>query len=309
MGTVAYNIGNPPFNIAFKGMWHHPLATQADEEQGGEGILLSQNAYVFHTTQYLMPGGVSFFIVPQTWLNGLRHTKIREYINENYYTVAELSLDENAFSEYQVQFPTKALLLVKKGGESVFELEKYIGSFSDIDSFMKSEQYLWFVKAKKTIDQHFAAHKLKELRGSYKLDYEKRPYYDRLKKAIYETFRGLNMEDAKVLDKYKTEMDMMQVNYPSYEWEKLCRAQYTRLEKALRRKEKNALHVEVIVSRYDIIFRRSNNKVTEYFNEELNKLEVNGKLIWLPNKYSKNDLCVHDDKYSEFKEVIARLTE
>lgn len=309
MGTVAYNIGNPPFNIAFKGMWHHPLATQADEEEGGEGILLSQNAYVFHTTQYLMPGGVSFFIVPHTWLNGLRHTKIREYINENYYTVAELSLDENAFSEYEVRFPTKALLLVKKGGESVFELEKYIGSFSDIDSFMKSEQYLWFVKAKKTIDQHFAAHKLKELRGSYKLDYEKQPYYDRLKKAIFETFRGLNMEDQKVLDKYKTEMDMMQVNYPSYQWEKLCRAQYTRLEKALRRKEKNALNVEIIINRYDIIFRRSNNKVTEYFNEEANKLEVNGKLIWLPNKYSKNDLCVHDDKYSEFKEVFARLSE
>ena len=309
MATVAYNIGNPPFNIAFKGMWHHPLATQADEEQGGEGILLSQNAYMFHTTQYLMPGGVSFFIVPQTWLNGLRHTKIREYINENYYTVAELSLDDNAFSEYEVKFPTKALLLVKKGGESIFELEKYIGSFSDLDSFLKSKQYEWFIKAKKTIDQHFAAHKLKELRGNLKLDHEKRPYYDRLKKAIFETFRGLNMEDAKVLDKYKAEMDMMQVNYPSYQWEKLCRAQYTRLENALRRKEKNALTIEVIISRYDIIFRRSNNKVTEYFNQELNKLEVNGKLIWLPNKYTKNDLAVHDDIYSEFQQVMSRLVE
>lgn len=309
IGTVAYNIGNPPFNIAFKGMWYHPLATQANEEEGGEGILLSQNAYVFHTTQYLMPGGVSFFIVPQTWLTGLRHTKIREYINENYYTVAELSLDKKAFSEYEVEFPTKALLLVKKGGDSVFELETFIGSFDDVDGFRRSEQYKWFITSKKTIDQHFAAHKLKELRGTLKLDYEKRPYYDRLKKAIYETFRGLNMEDQKVLDKYKTEMDMMQLNYQSYQWEKLCRAQYTRLEKAIARKEKNALNVEVIISRYDIIFRRSNNKVTEYFNLEENKLEVNGKLIWLPNKYSKNDLCVHDDIYSEFKEVMARLTE
>lgn len=113
-GAIQYSIGNPPFNLQQSGNWHHPLATQQDEEEGGNGILLSQNAYVYDNTHYLIEGGIAFFIVPTSWLEGLRHRKASAYIDENYHFIAMLSLDRKAFSEYGVDFPTKALLMVKK---------------------------------------------------------------------------------------------------------------------------------------------------------------------------------------------------
>lgn len=113
-GIMQYSIGNPPFNLSQPGNWAHPLASQNDEEEGGNGRLLSQNAYVFNNTGYLVPGGVAFFIVPATWLNGIRHNKVSAYIDENYHFIAELALDNKAFSEYGVDFSTKALLMVKK---------------------------------------------------------------------------------------------------------------------------------------------------------------------------------------------------
>lgn len=325
-GTVAYNIGNPPFNIVFRNMWHHPLATQADEEDGGKWLLLSQNAYVSHVDFYLLAGGVSFFIVPQTWLTGLRHKKVREFLQNNYYLIAELSLDDKAFSEYDIDFPTKAILMMKKGNSEVqeFELETYQGSFSDLATFMQSEQYQWFLKNKKPNDQHAARQKLKDMRAMLKADEEKKPYIDRVKKAIYETFRDKpfpkeeivmgEVEDKKELKEqvrnlelYKTEIAMLECNVPSYKWEELLRKQYTRLEKALARTPKTELHIEVVITRYDILLRRSNTTVAEFFNKEENKVEINGKLIWVPNKYTKNELAVHDDKYIEFVQVIQAL--
>lgn len=112
--TMQYSLGNPPFNLKKGYNWYHPLATQKDEENGGGGLLLSQDSYIFNTWNYLIEGGIAFFIVPESWLNGLRHTKVRDFINEKFYIVADLKLDKKAFAEYNVEFATKALLLVKK---------------------------------------------------------------------------------------------------------------------------------------------------------------------------------------------------
>lgn len=66
--TIQYSIGNPPFNLRQRGYWNHPLASQSNEEDGGAGVLLSQNAYVYNNAHYLCEGGIAFFIVPATWL-------------------------------------------------------------------------------------------------------------------------------------------------------------------------------------------------------------------------------------------------
>ena len=43
--------------------------------------------------------------------------------------IAELALDNKAFSEYGVNFATKALLMVKKGTDISWDLPMYSGSF------------------------------------------------------------------------------------------------------------------------------------------------------------------------------------
>lgn len=120
------------------------------------------------------------------------------------------------------------------------------------------------------------------------------------KKAQRDAFRNF--------EKHKTEMSIFEVNTKSYQFDELMRTQKRRLDRALSRPEKeDEMFVEFIISRYDIIIKRSNTKVVEYFNKPENCiLEISSK-FFLPNKYSKNELCTNDAKYEELKKVIAYL--
>lgn len=116
------------------------------------------------------------------------------------------------------------------------------------------------------------------------------------------------MEDKKNFGRFETEMAMYQANLGSYKFDEMMDKQAKRLNKAISRPERTkVLNVEFIISRYDIIIKRSNTTVTEYFNKEENRLAINGKSIWLKNKYSKNDLCTKDEDYHEFLQVIEYL--
>lgn len=96
---------------------------------------------------------------------------------------------------------------------------------------------------------------------------------DKVLKAIYETFRGYDMEDKKNFERRETEMAMYQVNLNSYHFYTLMDKQEKRLNKAISRPERTkVLNVEFIISRYDIILKRSNTTVTEYFNCDENKI-------------------------------------
>lgn len=192
-GAMQYSIGNPPFNLVEYHMWHHPLATQIDEEDGGKGIVLSQNAYLHNTFNYLVPGGISFFIVPDSWLHGLRHKKVSEYIAEHFYMIAELRLDDNAFSEYGVKFPTKALLLVKKAEGLEYDLPTYQGTFDRIEEFLVSPQYQAFLKLKYKADHSQAEIKLKKMRQTAEEDNRRLYVRDGVLKSIYETYRDKPM--------------------------------------------------------------------------------------------------------------------
>lgn len=307
-GAIQYSIGNPPFNLQQSGNWYHALATQSDEEEGGKGNLLSQNSYVYANSQYLVPGGVSFFIVPMTWLDGLRHKKVAEFLDKEFFFIAELALDKKAFSEYGVDFATKALLLVKKGPDLVWDLPLYQGSFDKIEEFLVSDQYQEFLKLKRTADLSIAKSKMAMVKNSAKENTNRLYKKDKVLKAIYETFRGYDMEDKKNFERRETELSMYQVNLESYQFDHLMEKQAKRLNKAISRPERTkVLTVEFIISRYDIILKRSNTTVTEYFNRDENKITANGKLIWLKNKYLKNDLCTDDSIYQEFKDVIEYL--
>ena len=306
--TIQYSIGNPPFNLRQRGYWNHPLASQSDQEDGGSGTLLSQNAYVYNNAHYLVEGGIAFFIVPATWLTWIKDNKAKKFIEDEYHMIAELALDNKAFSEYGVNFATKALLMVKKGTDISWDLPMYSGSFDKIKEFLVSPQYQAFLKVKSVADHSNA--KIKLERERYQIGERNRIFYkkDTVLKAIYETFRGLNMEDKKNFERRETEMSMYQANIGSYKFDEMMEKQAKRLNKAISRPERTkVLNVEFIISRYDIIIKRSNTTVAEYFNKEENRLVINGKSIWLKNKYSKNDLCTNDADYHEFLQVIEYL--
>ena len=306
--TIQYSIGNPPFNLRQKGYWNHPLASQSDQEDGGSGTLLSQNAYVYNNAHYLVEGGIAFFIVPATWLTWIKDNKAKKFIEDEYHMIAELALSNKAFSEYGVDFATKALLMVKKGRDISWDLPVYSGSFDNIKDFLVSPQYQAFLKVKSVADHSNA--KIKLERERYQIGERDRMFYkkDTVLKAIYETFRGLSMEDKKNFERRETEMSMYQANIGSYKFDEMMEKQAKRLNKAISRPERTkVLNVEFIISRYDIIIKRSNTTVAEYFNKEENRLAINGKSIWLKNKYSKNDLCTNDADYHEFLQVIEYL--
>lgn len=78
--------------------------------------------------------------------------------------IAELALDTKAFSEYGVDFATKALLMVKKGKEISWDLPMYSGSFDNIKDFLLSPQYQAFLRVKSIADHSQSKIKLEGLR-------------------------------------------------------------------------------------------------------------------------------------------------
>lgn len=322
--VMQYSIWNPPFNLTRRFMWHHPLATQTDQESGGNGLLLSQDAYIFNTWNYLVDGGIAFFIVPDTWLTWLRHTKTREFVTEKFFQIADLKLDPKAFMEYGVEFPTKALLLMKKAEGLEFNLDTFVGSFADINSFLVSPQYELYLKLKYKADHSVAQAALTQLKNKSAEDDRRFYVKDKVLKAIYDTFKGKPMatewelnelqdptksedykESVRNLERRKTELAMFETNVWSYQFDEMMRKQALRLNKAIARPDRPKVNeLQYKIARYDIVLKRSNNAVTEFFNRDENKFLYNDKLRWVEHKFSKNDLCTDDDTYEFFKATL-----
>lgn len=239
---IQYVIGNPPFNLTRMYQFSHPLASQTDEEEGGKGILLSQNSFLFSTSKSLTPGGISFFIAPATYLSGTRDSKAIAYMKENFYHIADIHLDDKAFSEYNVVFPTKAILLVKKEPTLVFDMEPFIGTFDKIEEFLLSPQYQKFLELKKIADFAQAKIKIQSMKVEAKDRDEKQYLKMQVLKNLYERYRSepqeieddMDQKSLKIanrtLDRIEEEKAILEVNLGSYhQWRDLLTKQSRRL--------------------------------------------------------------------------------
>lgn len=108
--------------------------------------------------------------------------------------IAELSLDKKAFSEYGVEFETKAILMMKKSSDISFDMPMFSGSFDDIQSFLTSDQYEWYLTNKFEVDHSIAKAKLQTMKNSSNEKDRKFHKEQIVLKSIYETFRGKPME-------------------------------------------------------------------------------------------------------------------
>jgi len=319
---IQYVIGNPPFNLTRMYQFSHPLASQTDEEEGGKGILLSQNSFLFSTSKSLTPGGISFFIAPATYLSGTRDSKAIAYMKENFYHIADIHLDDKAFSEYNVVFPTKAILLVKKEPTLVFDMEPFIGTFDKIEEFLLSPQYQKFLELKKIADFAQAKIKIQSMKVEAKDRDEKQYLKMQVLKNLYERYRSepqeieddMDQKSLKIanrtLDRIEEEKAILEVNLGSYhQWRDLLTKQSRRLFREAHRPEReHEMYVEIIIGRYDIIVRRSNSHVSAYLNQQENQFSFGGGLKWVEKKYSKNTLATNQDSYDEFIEAIKFLS-
>lgn len=214
-------------------------------------------------------------------------------------------------------------------------METYIGPISDVSSFLLSPQYEQYTKMKYKADHSVAEIAMKKLRNEA-IERDRRLYVkDTVRKAIYETYRGKPMQKKPVISEetlelqapkskeelkairdahrnyelQNTELSIFEVNFSSYQFDELMRKQVLRLNKAISRPDKvKVMQVTFEIARYDIIIKRSNNAVTEYFNKPEHQFAYDGNIIWLRNKYSKNDLCTDDAVYEEFKATVDYMT-
>lgn len=127
--------------------------------------MLSQNQFIHLCKYYLRNGGIATYIVPDTFLECARDTKVKAYVNEHFYHIATIRLGNNAFSEYQIKFPTKVIVMMKKHDDLKWTLPTIETTFED---FYKTEQGQWFYNSKKLIDDGerirlFTSHKSKAI--------------------------------------------------------------------------------------------------------------------------------------------------
>ena len=302
-GAMSYMLGNPPFNLRFTGQFDHPLATDNDEEDGGEGNVLSQNHFIKCCEYYLEDGWVAAFVVPDTFLEQeLRDKKVNAFIDEHFWRVATIRLNIDTFSEYKIKFPTKVLVLMKKHPDLKYDLPQVETTFTD---FYLTEQGQWFYKAKKQVDQW-------ELRRKYKANKQKADakqnllvVRDKLLKAIYEYKHCANFKEDK-LEEYR-DMYAVARQKPMHKainaFEKLTKD----IWRAIKHKHKSELFIRIYPSMYHINFERSNGTVSEYVNNNLKFTEP--PFYNLPNRLEKNGFRLFQSTWDEYNFWMAKLTE
>lgn len=141
-----YAVWNPPFNLTEDSDWFPSLVSWS-------GKVTSQDIFVAQNDKILKEWWGFIFIVPQTWLTSeLLHWKINEYIDECFYRIWEFSLPLDTFREYEVEFPTKVVFLVKK---VIWVTYPYAPLKMEWESFLKNlnyfDEYKWFIGLKKYI--------------------------------------------------------------------------------------------------------------------------------------------------------------
>lgn len=233
------------------------------------------------------------FVVPDTFLEEeLKHKKVNQFIDENFWRIATIRLPIDTFKEYQIKFPTKVLVLMKKSYEiQAPDMPQVETTFED---FYKTEMGQWFYKVKKHIDFGQARREYNTKKAEALIKHNLLFLKDKLLKAIYEYKRSPNCKDDK-LDEYRhayaTAIKERDTEEAINALSKLTRD----IVRATKHKHNPELFIKIYPSHYHINFQRSNGTVSEYVNSELKQEgnADNGYNYNLPNRISKNDYVLN----------------
>ena len=226
------------------------------------------------------------FIVPDTFLEEeLKHKKVNAFIDENFWRIATIRLPIDTFKEYQIKFPTKVLVLMKKSYEiQAPDMPQVETTFED---FYKTEMGQWFYKVKKHIDFGQARREYNTKKAEALIKHNLLSVKDKLLKSIYEYKRSPNCKDDK-LDEYR---HAYSTAIKERDTEEAINA-LSKLTRDIVRATKHnpELFIKIYPSHYHINFQRSNATVSEYVNSELKQEgnADNGYNYNLPNRIDKN---------------------
>lgn len=286
-----YSIGNPPFNITFAGHWNNPMASQTNEEDGGEGRILSQNMYLDKTNYYLRSGGISVFVVPATWLQGLSNEKVVRYINENFHLVASIPLPIDCFEEYNLRFPMKVMVLQKKDPEISFDLPMVETTFED---FASTPQGIKFYENKKWLDDTYVRSKMTAFKNAAMVNDRFRSVKNLARKEYFEHLRIRGKDE----NDYKHQCQVEVSRKDPDELLKICK----RMRASTYNKRDHGCWVKVYLTSYGVRFARSSN-VVSYFNA----LSDENKEHTFWNSLTKNDIITNDKIRDTFFRQIEHL--
>lgn len=295
--SMDYSIGNPPFNIIFRWFYDHPLASQKDEEDGWRWVVVSQDMYVDATRYYLREAGVSIFVAPQSWLTLERHKKILNYINEHFYFIAEFDLPLDTFKEYQINFPTKVILLQKRRDGHQFIHDKYVGT---MENFIGTKQHKFFLEQKQWLDDTHRRTALEALKSdAVARDIESYSRYKMIKRIWdYQNETG----DRLIRPAETFQSIVIWSRYSSMvELEKTVMKKFKP-----KKKMRDYLWVRCYKRDYQICFDRTVPAVTEYLNRYEFKYgtivdwEAKTRTYSIRYSFNINDLIIHQDTRDKF---------
>lgn len=288
-----YCIGNPPFNIVYQ--WEYwKLSTDDDQEDGGKGNLLSQNLYIQRTFEYLKEWGVSAFIVPDTWLETeLRDKKVKNYINTYFYHIVTIRLPKNTFQEYEVDFPTKVLVLMKKVAWLECPYEPIESSFED---FPHTQMGKWFYSVKYMKDEDSVRDRYQSLQKIKRLQESITDLQREVQASLF-YYRKQKHASAKKTEEYQIKCDEILAGDEEFEE---IKKKLLSLKKSIKRACQTTdtkMLVHICLGTYSVRFNRSNPVVSKYVNT-----------LDIPDEIKKNDIIVQPEVYEKFLSYLKILT-
>ncbi len=132
--------------------------------------------YLYNTWKYLKPAGISLMLVPENFGKGLKYSKIRNFIAQNFIHFADIILPDDAFKEYQCDVKTKVVVLAKRTPEINEEIEPITTTFQE---FLDTPQGKLFLRYRKIINAAKARSRLSNIRREYKFKAMKKEFSEK----------------------------------------------------------------------------------------------------------------------------------
>lgn len=280
-----YVIGNPPYNLYLYAYHFH-------KTKNDNGKILSQNAFIEFTSKALIPGGTMLAVFPQSFGEvELRDSKINEFINENFWRIAEIPLGDNVFNEYQIKFPVKLLMLMLRDPSFTLTEETYKGN---LEGFKQSPIGRWYYAIKEFKKNSIRKGKLIHVHNiavhQDELQEEQRQY----KKAMFAYRHSKNYD----MDQYaKFANESIEIPKQKKPWgldEKIWQARektfpklIKRIKRAISYHRNPNLVIKLHYAYHKIRLEASNEQVGKYLNTVLpiGQREIDLNKLLLPEQY------------------------
>lgn len=196
-------------------------------------------------------------IVPETFGKGLRYSKVRNYIAENFVHFADIILPEDAFKEYNCDVRTKLVVLAKKNPDIVHPYVEPITT--TYNEFLSTDNGKLFLHYRKMNNSTHVANRLKKIRRDAKYEAQKKDLRTKALIAIDRAKNLIGLEYQKFITAeamgIREQMDLDDL--------------LGRLKREIRKqKSKIGLWVRVYRNNHKIVIARGSPSISSLFNEE-----------------------------------------